>query len=347
MPEFNIPHVKTLPVALPPKERRRRVVIVVIPGATPMEFIGPMEFLGEANFMLDHSDRSDLGYDIEMVTTQPGVVYERQGLKIVVDKPYHELRGKIDTLIFQPIDYDERCIHDKRFISWVGRIATRVRRIATVCIGTYILAEAGVLDGRRATTHWAACDDFARRYPRVKLDPDPIYIKDGNVYTSAGASSGLDLTLALIEEDFGSELALRVAQGMVMYLRRPGSQAQFSVHMTQPQPEEHKLQQLLSYIADNLERDLNVEALADRAGMSARNFARVFGRTVGMPPGRFIEQSRLERARQLLEQSDLSISQISTRCGYGTTEGMRLAFDRNLNVAPREYRRRFSSSKAG
>jgi transcriptional regulator GlxA family with amidase domain len=347
MPEFIIPHVTTLPVGLPRQERRRRVVIVVIPGATPLEFIGPMEYLGEANFMLDHSDRSDLGYDIEMVTTRPGIVYERKGLKIVVDRSYRQLRGKIDTLIFQPIDYDERCLQDKHFISWVGRIATRVRRVATVCIGTYILAEAGVLDGRRATTHWSAVEDFARRYPRVNLEADPIYVKDGNVYTSAGASSGLDLTLALIEEDFGSELALRVAQGMVMYLKRPGNQAQFSVHMSQRSPEDQKLQQLQSYIAENLHRDLNVESLADRVGMSARNFARVFGREVGMTPGRFIERSRLERARQLLEQSDLSISQISTRCGYGTTEGMRLAFDRNLSVVPRDYRRRFSSSKAG
>ena len=152
MPDFKIPRVTRLPAASSRREKRRRAVIVVIPGATPLEFIGPMEFLLEANFMLDLSDRADLGYDVEMVTTQPGTVYERGGMKIVVDKPYHKLRGEIDTLIFQPITYDEACLQDKRFIAWVGRMATRVRRVATVCIGTYILAEGG-------RARWSPCHD--------------------------------------------------------------------------------------------------------------------------------------------------------------------------------------------
>ena len=165
------------------------------------------------------------------------------------------------------------------------------------------------------------------------------------MYTSAGALSGLDLTLALIEEDFGHELALRVAQGMVMYLKRPGNQAQFSALLSAQSPDGSKLWELQSFIGENLHRDLNVETMASQVGMSPRNFARVFAREVGMPPGRFVDRMRVEKARLFLEQSELAISEISTRCGYGSAEAMRLAFDRHLNVVPREYRRRFSTSK--
>lgn len=346
MPDFVIPPVTSLPIGLKAHERRRRIVIVVIPGAWPAEFIGPMEFFNEANLMLEQSDRTDLGYDVEIVTTRPGVVYTQNGLSIMVDRPYKEIRGPVDTLIFQPIDHMGECLKDRKFIQWVSRMSGRVRRIATVCVGTYILAEAGVLDGKRATTHWSASQDFRDHYPNVTLDPEPIYIKDGHVYTSAGATSGLDLTLALIEEDFGKELALRVAQGMVMFLKRPGSQAQFSVQMSSQFPEESKIQGVQSYITEHLDGDLGVEALADHAGMSPRNFARVFAREVGMPPGRFVEQARLERARQCLEQSEAPITQVARRCGYSTPEGMRHAFDRHLGVGPREYRRRFYSSKS-
>jgi transcriptional regulator GlxA family with amidase domain len=313
----------------------------------PLEFVGPLDMFAEANFMLNHSGRHDAGYDVEIVTTEPGAVYERNGMKILVDKPFHALRGPIDTIVISAIDYDEKCLKDERFMSWVGRVAPKTRRIASVCIGAYVLAEAGVLDGRRATTHWSACADFAARYPDVNLDPDPIFVKDDNVYTSAGATAGLDLMLALIEEDFGKDLALRVAQGMVVYLKRPGGQSQFSVQVEAQFAAEDTIRRLQTYIGENVGLDLSVETLAERAGMSPRNFARVFTRQVGTPPGRFVEHSRLERARQLLEQSRLEVGRIAERCGYGTADGMRLAFDRHLGTSPREYRRRFATSKAG
>jgi transcriptional regulator GlxA family with amidase domain len=342
MPKYAIPDPPELIVNPHRGSGCRRFVVVTHLGANSLEFIGPIQVLEEANFFLQRMGRSDLCYEIEVVSTETGALYETKGIKIVADTPYHRLRGKVDTLLFQAVDEEEGCLADKRFIAWVRRMSTRVRRVASICVGTYVLAEAGLLEGRSATTHWIACDDFRKRYPKVKLDPDPIYIKDENIYTSAGATSGFDLTLALVEEDFGKEFARRVAQGLVMFLRRPGSQAQFSVHLSTKFPDEQRIEELQSYVAENPHADLSVETLARRAGMSPRNFSRVFAREVGMTPGRFVELSRLEKARQSLEQSDLPISQVADLCGYGTSDGLRMAFERHVGVSPRAYRQRFS-----
>ena len=180
----------------------------------------------------------------------------------------------------------------------------------------------------------------------MKLDTNRIYVKDGNVYTSAGSTAGLDLAVTLVEEDFGPEFARRVSQGLVMYLKRPGNQAQFSVHMSARVPDQDRMRELLSYIAESPDADLSVEALANRVCMSPRNFARVFSQQVGSPPGHFVEQSRVERARQWLEESEMRVNEIARRCGYASADGMRLAFDRNLGVTPVQYRRRFASSKS-
>jgi transcriptional regulator GlxA family with amidase domain len=217
--------------------------------------------------------------------------------------------------------------------------------VVSICTGSFILAEAGVLDGRRATTHWCACADFRRRYPPVRLEPDPIYVRDGRVHTSAGATSGMDLAIALVEEDYGTEFARRVAQGLVMFLRRPGSQAQFSVQVATELPEPGGVREVQSYIFDHLDADLRVEVLAERFHMSPRNFTRVFTRQVGVAPGRYVEQCRLERARGYVEETDEPLSEIASRCGYATPDGLRLAFERNLGVTPRAYRARFSSTR--
>jgi len=342
VPEYDIPTVANLPRAK--AATRRRIVFVTNPNARSLEYMGPMQVFDEARLFLDFSGRPDLAYDIEVVTTGSGPIYGRKGLSITAATPYHRVRGKIDTLLFQAADEDDECLRDERFIAWVAKMSQRVRRIVSICTGSFILAEAGVLDGRRGTTHWCACNDFQRRYPKVKLEPDPIYVKDGNVYTSAGATSGMDLAIALVEEDFGTEFARRVAQGLVMFLRRPGNQAQFSVQVATEVPDtaSRKVQQ---YISDHLDADLRVEALAEKFGMSARNFARVFARQTGLAPGKYVEQCRLERARQYLEESDETLSAIATHCGYATADGLRLAFERNLDVSPSAYRARFSSTR--
>ena len=340
MPEYKIPVVKNLPAAA----KRRRVVVVTNPSAGSLEYMGPLQVFDEARLFLEYSGRADLAYDIEAVSTGTGTIYDRKGLSISASRPYHQIRGHVDTLLFQAADEHEVCLQDERFIAWVGKMAGRVRRIVSVCTGSFILAEAGVLDGRRATTHWCACDDFRRRYPRVMLEADPIYVKDGHVYTSAGATSSMDLAIALVEEDYGTEFARRVAQGLVMFLRRPGNQAQFSVQVATERADSDEFRAIETYISNHLDGDLRVEALAEKFNMSPRNFTRVFTRQLGVAPGRYVEQCRLERARQYLEETRDSLSKISARCGYATPDGLRLAFDRNLGVAPRAYRKRFSSA---
>jgi transcriptional regulator GlxA family with amidase domain len=346
MTEFCTPRIAAVPAFADDAGKRRRVVAVAIPGSEPLELIGPVDILMNANFLLAQSGRADLGYDIEIVTTAPGVVFEYNGLRLVADTPFESVRGDVDTLIVPPMDPDELGPNQQGFLSWIARTAKRTRRVVSICIGTYVLAEAGLLDGKRATTHWAWCDDFKKRYPNVHLQPEPIYVRDQNIYSSAGATSGLDLSLALVEEDFGRDVALRVAQFSVMYLKRPGSQAQFSVQMEAQLADKSAIRKAQEFVLEHLAIVTGVEQLAEEAAMSPRNFARVFTREVGISPGRFIELSRLERARQLLEQSTIPIAAVAKRCGYGSADAMRIAFDRHLNTGPREYRRRFSSSAA-
>lgn len=341
--EFLAPKVKSIRSSRS-STRRRRVVFVTVPGGDPFDLIGPLMVLQDTNWQLENSGRADLGYDIEVVSNEPGAVFRANGLRIEVDKACYDICGLVDTLIFQAVDYEQKCLADRRFLDWIRRIAPRTERLVTACIGTYVLAEAGLLDGRRATTHWMACDSFRRRYDAVEMDPDPIYVKDGKYYSSAGVTAILDLMLALVEEDFGAEVALRVAQSMVLFLRRPANQSQFSVQLTQFMPGNESIQAVLAHIAEHLSGDLSVESLADLANMSPRNFVRVFTREVGRTPGKFVELSRIEAARSQLEQSTLTIGEVAKRCGYRTSDGMRAAFDRNLGVGPSEYRRRFSTS---
>jgi transcriptional regulator GlxA family with amidase domain len=342
MLEFTVPKIHSLS-SIPQSTGRRRVVFVTMPNGDPFDLIGPMTVLHDADWQLANSGRPDLGYDVEVVTNEPGTIYQVNGCRMVVDKSCYEVRGDVDTIVFQAVDYEGKCLEDKRFIDWVRKIAPRTRRLATACVGTYVLAEAGLLDGRRATTHWSACDNFQGRYPDVKLDSQPIFIKDGKFYSSAGVTSILDLMLALVEEDYGSELALRVAQSMVMFLRRPASQSQFSTQLNGCSADDQNIRDVMAYVAEFPDRDLSVEALAEIAAMSPRNFTRVFTREVGVTPGKFVEQSRLEAARRRLEQSKLSIGLVASQCGYRTADGMRVAFDRNLGVGPSEYRRRFTT----
>ena len=342
MPEYRIPDVEDLP---PRGTPRRRIVLVTNPYSRSLEYMGPMQVFDEARIFLEFAGRADLAYEVEVVTAgEPGSVYDRKGFSVEASRPYHRLRGEVDTLLVQGPDEHDRCLQDERFLAWIARMSTRVRRMVSICTGSFILAEAGVLDGRRAATHWCACDDFRRRYPKVTLEPDPIYVKDGHVYTSAGATSGMDLAIALVEEDFGTEFARRVAQGLVMFLRRPGNQSQFSVQVATDPPDGAALRDVAQYIFDHLGEDLRIEALAAHFGMSPRNFARVFAREVGVAPGRYVEQCRLERARQYLEESDAPVAEVAERCGFSTPDGLRLAFERNLGVSPRAYRKRFTSA---
>ena len=239
---------------------------------------------------------------------------------------------------------------DDKFLRWLTRIETRTRRLGSVCSGAFFLAEAGLLDGRRATTHWAAADRLARDYPAIDVDPDAIYIKDGHIYTSAGVTAGMDLALALVEEDLGRRIALATARQLVLFLKRPGGQSQFSTQLaaqTRASEAPGNLAELTDWILDHLDADLSIASLASRAAMSQRNFARVFRRAFDVTPAKFVEQARVERARVLLEERDQTLDQIASHTGFGSSERMRRSFARQLRVVPDQYRRHFETPKSG
>jgi transcriptional regulator GlxA family with amidase domain len=215
--------------------------------------------------------------------------------------------------------------------------------VTSVCTGAFLLAEAGVLDGRRATTHWSECATLADRYPQIAVEPDPIYVRDGKVYTSAGVTAGMDLALGLIEEDHGAQVALRTARSLVLFVRRPGGQSQFSAQLTAAPARREPLRDVQAHIAEHPAADLSVPALAARAHMSERNFARAFRAETGMTPAAYVEAARVERARRELETTDLPVQAVAAQCGFGTVETMRRAFARRLGVNPAAYRARFAA----
>jgi transcriptional regulator GlxA family with amidase domain len=232
----------------------------------------------------------------------------------------------------------------REVVRWVGRSAPSARRVASVCTGAFVLARAGLLDGRTATTHWADCAALAEQHPAVRVEPDRIFVRDGKVSTSAGVSAGIDLALAFVEEDLGTGVARAVARELVVFVKRPGGQTQFSTQLQWQLPERDALQTLQAWIADNLRGDLSVEALAARAGMSTRTFARVFAREVGLTPAAYVEAVRLEAARTALEDSGATVEGVARTCGFGTVETFRRAFHRHLGVSPSQYRERFRSA---
>jgi transcriptional regulator GlxA family with amidase domain len=255
------------------------------------------------------------------------------------------VRGKIDTLLIAggtAIEHDEIGIE---VVRWLRKIAGQIRRIGSVCTGAMLLARAGLLDGRHATTHWNWCELLTKRCPRADVDPNPIFIRDGNVYTSAGVTAGMDLALALVEEDHGSRLALQVARNLVLYLRRPGGQSQFSAALSMQLTDRKPLRELESWVLDHLDKPLTVPMLAERVAMSSRNFARVFTNEMKTTPAKFVERLRVEAARRRLEESQNSLKTIAGECGFGNVNSMRNVFQRALRIPPGQYRRHFRSMR--
>jgi transcriptional regulator GlxA family with amidase domain len=319
----------------------RRVTLVAFPDAQVLDVIGPLEVFARTTRWLEENGRGDPGYAIELVARRAGRLTTSSGLRLVVDRPIRSVRRGVDTLLVGGGRGVPDALADAELIAWVKRMAPRVRRLGSICTGTFVLAEAGLLDGRRVTTHWSACAALARRYPKLVVDPDPIFVRDGDVYTSAGVTAGMDLALALVEEDLGHEVAIAVARELVLFLKRPGGQSQFSTHVAVRPAERRSLRHLQAWVADHLAEDLSNEALARRAAMSPRNFARVFVRETGTTPGRFVEAARVEAARRRLEDSAAGVEEIAAQCGFGTAESMRRAFVRSLRVPPSAYRGRF------
>jgi transcriptional regulator GlxA family with amidase domain len=323
----------------------RRVVMVAMPCAEIVEVGGALDIFYAANRAVDPEGARPAAYAVEVVSPV-ACVRSWPGLRLVADRSHRDVAGHVDTLIVTGIDGPEDARRDPELLAWLARLAPSMRRLVGLCAGSFVLAEAGLLEGRRATTHWADCDALARLYPGVQVERDPIYVRDGPVYTSAGSTAGLDLVLALVEEDLGRRVALQVAQRMVFYLKRPGGQAQFSTLLASQLAEREPLRELQAWILDHPSADHSIEALARRVAMSPRNFCRIFARDVGTTPGRFVERVRVEAARRLLEETSRSVEDVALACGFGSGESMRLAFLRNLRVSPRRYRMHFDSALA-
>jgi transcriptional regulator GlxA family with amidase domain len=317
----------------------RDIVIVVFPNVQTLDVAGPVDAFDAANHVRRRTE-----YRLTVAGAEKGPVRSAAGLGITVDAALSDI-GSADTLIVAG-GSGARVGRSPRLVEQVRRLGPACRRVASVCTGAYVLAEAGLLDGRRATTHWSWCGDLARRYPAIAVESDPIYVRDGNVYTSAGVTAGIDLALALVEDDLGRDVALAVARQLVMFLRRPANQSQFSAQLSAQLSERDALRDVQRVVAEHPEADLTVPVLAELASMSERNFARAFKQEIGVTPGRYVEQVRLEAARRLLEDTSEPVAAVASSCGFGTAETMRRSFLRALGCAPAEYRRRFTSGAA-
>jgi transcriptional regulator GlxA family with amidase domain len=318
----------------------RRIVLVAFPGVQILDVTGPCEVFSQA-------DRASASreYDLDVVSPDGAAVTTSSGVQLIADRSFHSCRGRIDTLMVAGGLGTREAARDERLVSWLRLAARRSRRVASVCTGAFLLARAGLLDDRRATTHWASCAALARNYPSIDVDPDPIYVRDGDVYTSAGVTAGIDLALALVEEDLGSAAALRAARNLVLFFRRPGGQAQFSSALAGQSASRSSIRELQAWLADHVAGDLSVSALAERSFMSPRNFSRVFTRETGVTPGAYVEALRVERARALLETTDLPVEDVARRCGFGTPETFRRAFGRRVGVNPTRYRTSFATAQ--
>lgn len=319
----------------------RRIFVLAFPQAKLLDATGPCEVFADANRALGRS-----AYSVELVSTAAGSVETSSGVQLVARRGYAEVRDPIDTLLISGGPGVTQAAGDRSLLRWLRRSAPRVRRLGSVCTGAFLLAAAGLLDGRRATTHWAFCDQLAREHARITVDPDPIFVCDGNVYTSAGVTAGMDLALALVESDLGRDVALSVARNLVMFVRRPGGQSQFSAPLELQAAERAPLRDLQAWVVEHLAADLSVEALARQVHMSVRNFSRAFRREMGCTPARFVERLRVEGVRRRLEESDAGLEQIARDCGFASSDAMRRSFVRLVRVAPSDYRTRFHGATA-
>jgi transcriptional regulator GlxA family with amidase domain len=324
----------------------RSLLIVLFDGVQSLDATGPLEVFSGANSWCEARGAAP-AYAIATASLGGKAVRTSSGLGLVPSADLGSVSGPPDLLLVPGGAGARR--RDPDLIAWLrehgGAVladdAGAVVRLASVCTGAFLLAEAGLLNARKVTTHWGHCSALADQYPDVTVDPDPIFVRDGNLATSAGVTAGIDLALALVEDDLGREAALSIARGLVVFLRRPGNQSQFSAQLCAQLADRQPLREVQHWIADHIAADLSVDVLAVRASLSPRQFARAFAAETGMPPGRYVDRARLEAARRHLEDTAEGVEEAARACGYGTPEAMRRAFVKALGVSPAEYRRRF------
>jgi transcriptional regulator GlxA family with amidase domain len=324
----------------------RRVVFVTYPRITALDLVGPHEVFTAAAEVARRTGIEPDAYAVTVAADSAGPVHTSRGPAIVADRALTSIRGAIDTMVVVGGEGADDAATDARLVDWVRRTAPRCRRIASVCTGAFVLAAAGVLDDRRATTHWNSCRRLASQFPRVRVEADPIFVEDGNVWTSAGVTAGTDLALALVEADLGREVALITARQLVLFVQRSGGQAQFSAQLGAQLAARDPLRELQRAIAEHPDGDYRVERLAERVAMSPRHFARVFRAEVGCAPAAYVERARLEVARRMLESTALPVDGVARACGFGTVDTMRRSFARRVGASPTEYRDRFRPARA-
>ena len=338
-----VPAAPAAPAAISATRAPRQIVIVAFPGFQSLDVVGPFEVFASATQVAQHELAGAAGYEVSVVSTRGGMVTSESGLGFATAPlPRLELAAhSIDTLVLAGGTGVFDACHDEELMAWIAAVAAHCRRVATVCTGTFLAAHAGLLEGRRVTTHWARAARLAAEFPSVIVDPDPIYVRDGNVWTSAGVTAGIDLSLALVEQDHGTDIAQTVARWLVMFLHRPGGQTQFAAPVWAPRAERSAVRAVQALVEAAPGGDHRVPVLAAAAAMSVRHFSRVFTDEVGDTPGRYVERVRLEAARRELETTADTLDVIAARVGFGTSETLRRSFQRRVGVAPDAYRRRF------
>jgi transcriptional regulator GlxA family with amidase domain len=315
---------------------RRHIALLATPNAQALEVTGPIEVFAMANRKLREAGRSGANtYDISLISAVEDLhIYSASGLRILAERCYSECQEPIDTLLIAGgLDLWSASDHPD-LLEWIRKQEKQVRRIASVCTGAFVLAEAGLLEGKRVTTHWYFAQQLQERFPATIVDPEPIFIRSGKLATSAGVTAGLDLALALVEEDLGLDISLRVARALVLFLRRSEGENQFSTSLALQGTTRLPLREIPIYILEHLSDDLSVEALAARLSMSPRNFSRVFAEEFNRTPATFVEELRLDTARRLLNESEKSMDEIAANCGFGGADQLRRAFKRKFGYTP-------------
>ncbi|GAB2845700.1 DJ-1/PfpI family protein [Actinoallomurus bryophytorum] len=318
-------------------QRPHTVVMVLLDEAQTLDVIGPLDVFAAAN---------DNGARYRLCTASPGgrEVRTTSGVRLAPDLALESLSGPIDTLLVPGRTDWRAALRDTRLLNGIAQLSQTPRRIASVCSGAFYLAAIGLLDGRRAATHWALVDDLAREFPKVKVDRDAIFVRDGNVATSAGVTAGIDLALSLVEEDFGPAVARATAKYLVVFMARPGGQSQFSVRMDSPPPRNPVVRTILDAVTADPGGDHTRDTLAARAGVSVRHLTRLFRTELGTTATRFVARTRVEAATGLLEAGTDTLEVVARRSGFGSEETMRRAFKRELGIAPSAYRARYRTT---
>jgi transcriptional regulator GlxA family with amidase domain len=317
-------------------DKMKTIAVLAYPDCQLLDVAGPLQVFATANQLLPAP-----GYEVVIIAREAGPVITNSGMTLLAQRGVADA-GDLDTLLVAGGYGVEAACRDRLLTNWLVARSTEVRRLGSVCTGAFLLAEAGLLRGRRAVTHWKHCQQLSGRFPDIRVEPDALYLCDGGIYSSAGVTAGIDLALALLREDQGHRLASEVARELVMFVHRPGGQSQFSTGLVQQAPVSAPLRRAVEGIRQTPARRFTLESLAERAAVSPRHLSRLFRRELNLSAGDFIERVRIERAQRALEEGDGSLSTIAEHCGFGSADRMRCIFIKRLGISPSEYRQRFS-----